>query len=79
MVVYNLTFSQPHGRFLFPVISFIGIQLALGMKTISAKINSDRLGKILIMVLVTAFILCDLVAIVSTHQFYYNLDHQYQG
>ena len=74
-VIYNLTFSQPHGRFLFPVISSIAILITLGHNVIILDAAPEKIRNTLECGVISCLIVCDMVAILWAHSFYYNLEN----
>ncbi len=74
-VIYNLTFSQPHGRFLFPVISSIAILITLGHNVILLDAAPEKIRNTLECGVISCLIVCDMVAILWAHSFYYNLEN----
>jgi hypothetical protein len=76
VVVYNLTYSQPQGRFLFPVLSLVGILLAAGLRELLrphgplGRLPLPGLGAALLVALVAAFVAVDAIALHTLWQFY---------
>jgi hypothetical protein len=75
IVIYNLTFSQPHGRFLFPVISLIAIQFTLGLSLMLSEICSEKTSGLLAELIALGWIACDVVSVLWAHNFYYTLEN----
>ena len=75
IVYYNLKFSQPHGRLMFPVISSIAILIALGLRVTISDIVSERVANVLNCGVMCCLAVCDVVAILWAHSFYYNIEN----
>lgn len=70
VVYYNLTFTQPQGRFLFPVLSLIVILIVKGLLIISERIREKTGVKVLCKVLIGIFIFINLLCIIKIRNFY---------
>jgi hypothetical protein len=73
IVYYNLTYSQPQGRLLFPVLGLISILIVLGITTILSKINIPPFRYAAMVIMIFLFMLIDVVSVRSIYNFYYNL------
>lgn len=69
---YNLTYTQPQGRLLFPALGATAVLAAVGLKEVVFLIKppSWRFG--LLAVLVLALLAVDVVAVVHLNHFYYD-------
>lgn len=70
VVVYNLTYSQPQGRFLFPVLSLLAVLLAAGLRELLGRLPLPGLGAALLVALVAALVAVDALALQTLWQFY---------
>ena len=70
-VVYNLTYSMPQGRFLFPVVALLAALLALGWKTALETIHSVRIRRAVLSALVLTLIALDALSVAVVYQFYH--------
>ena len=69
IIYYNTLYSQHQGRFLFPVLSFIVVGLAYGIKTISEKFIKEN---IVITTSVILFAVIDIISLITIYRFYYD-------
>jgi 4-amino-4-deoxy-L-arabinose transferase-like glycosyltransferase len=72
-VFYNLTYSQPQGRHLFPALSLVVLLAALGLRSL-VPARAPRLAAGL---LTGLLVLMDAVALVAVYLFYYRDWRQY--
>ena len=70
ILVYNLTYSQPQGRFLFPVIGPLAIFVAGGLRALFAPIPLRQVAPDVAAGLVGALVFVDVVSLFSVVQFY---------
>jgi len=70
VIYYNLTYTQPQGRFLFPVLSLIGIGLAFGWREL-LRAMPERKARRLVRAVLLVCVLTNLVSLIVIHQFYY--------
>jgi 4-amino-4-deoxy-L-arabinose transferase-like glycosyltransferase len=70
VVYYNLTYTQPQGRFLFPVLSLITIAIALGWREV-LRVLPERKAWRIMRVMLLLCILTNLVSLIVIQQFYY--------
>jgi 4-amino-4-deoxy-L-arabinose transferase-like glycosyltransferase len=73
IVIYNLTFTQFQGRFMFSVISALAISATIGLKTMLSLIKDETVKKAILACLILAFIAIDIISIVQIQTFYYTL------
>lgn len=71
IVIYNLTYSMPQGRFLFPVASLIAALLALGWKTLVGRVDSAVAQRIMVMGIGLGLVALDILSILVVYRFYY--------
>ena len=71
VVIYNLSFRQPQGRFLFPVLGPIAVLLTFGLQEL-VKRTSIHVGTKTCLALAGAcFLVVDLIALWRIHAFYH--------
>jgi len=70
IVVYNLTYSQPQGRFLFPVLGHIAVFLTAGLRALLGPRPLRRVAPTAGGALVAALVLVDLLSLATVVQFY---------
>jgi hypothetical protein len=70
IVYYNLTYSQPQGRFLFPVLSLIALLLGRGLGTLLGGANHASLKQCGVIAIFWLFILADVTSIVRMLAFW---------
>lgn len=73
--LYNLTYTQYQGRFLFPVLSMICVLIALGLRAL--LMSEKRLSMALrfaAVSLVTVLVAIDLLSVIALHRFYYRVE-----
>jgi 4-amino-4-deoxy-L-arabinose transferase-like glycosyltransferase len=70
IVVYNLTYSQPQGRFLFPVLSLVAILLTAGLRELLGRLPLPALRATLLLALVAGLVLVDAIALQTLWEFY---------
>lgn len=75
VIYYNLSYSQPQGRFLFPVIGLIGILTTLGITTLLSRVNIPFLRSAVIVIMILSFLLINGASVRSIQNFYYDLSH----
>jgi hypothetical protein len=68
IIVYNLTYSQPQGRFLFPVLSLVGVLFAVGVRELLRPV--PRAAPALLACLTGAFVAIDVLSLLTVVQFY---------
>jgi len=71
IIAYNLTYSQPQGRFLFPVLSLLAALLAAGLRELLHPRPLRRAVPLVIGGLIAGFVLADGLSIATIVQFYY--------
>jgi 4-amino-4-deoxy-L-arabinose transferase-like glycosyltransferase len=71
IVLYNLTYSMPQGRFLFPVISLITVLLTLGLKTIVVRIRPAWGRLALAAFIAVGLFALDVLSLAVLYRFYY--------
>jgi hypothetical protein len=69
----NSTFPHEHGRLLFPVISVIAIQVALGAEYLWQFLRNHFLKRLLTQVIVLGLVIVDILSVLVIHQFYYDI------
>ncbi|HTY21584.1 MAG TPA: DUF2142 domain-containing protein [Desulfomonilaceae bacterium] len=69
----NNRFPHDHGRLLFPVLSVIAIQVALGAEYLLAFLRNDFLKRSLTQVVIVGLVLVDILSVIIIHQFYYHV------
>lgn len=74
VVFYNLSFTQPQGRFMFPVISLIGVLIAIGLRQVASVTCNPRIRSIAVYGLIFMLIIIDIISLVTEHRFYYRLE-----
>lgn len=70
IVFYNLTYSQPQGRFLFPVLGPIAIFLTAGLRALLVRRPVRRLAPAAVGALVAALVLVDFLSLATVDRFY---------
>ncbi|MBI3971673.1 MAG: DUF2142 domain-containing protein [Chloroflexi bacterium] len=73
IVVYNLTYSQPQGRFLFPVLGLIAVFLTAGLRALLVSRPLARLVPAAVAGLVAGFVLVDGLSLVTLVRWYNRL------
>ncbi len=71
VVIYNLSFRQPQGRFLFPVLGPIAVLLTMGFQEISKRASIHLGPKTCLALAGACFLVVDLVALWQIHAFYH--------
>ncbi len=71
VVVYNLTYSMPQGRFLFPVLPLIAVFLTLGYQELAERLRTSASRRALIAGLVLVLLILDLASAVVLCRFYH--------
>ena len=71
VVVHNLTYSMPQGRFLFPVLPLIAVLLTLGCQRILDGLRSSAVRRALVLVLALGGVMLDVTSIAVLYRFYY--------
>lgn len=71
IVVYNLTYSMPQGRFLFPVISLLAVLLTLGWKAVLERLRPRWAKPVVAGVILLGLLALDVVSIAAIYQFYH--------
>ncbi len=71
IIAYNLTYSQPQGRFLFPVLSLLAVLLAAGLRELLQPRPLKRVAPMVAAGIVTGFALVDVLSIATIVRFYY--------
>ncbi len=71
IIAYNLTYSQPQGRFLFPVLSLLAVLLAAGLRELLHLQPLRRVAPLVIGSLIAGFVLADVLSIATIVRFYY--------
>ena len=75
IVVYNLTFSQYQGRFLFPVIALIAALTAAGLQTIVERfVQRRRVEQAIWAALGLSLIAIDILSLAVIWSFHYRPD-----
>lgn len=68
-IYYNLTYTQPQGRFMFPSLSAISLILTYGWYELSQKFK-PQVRHLVFVLIITAFIACDIHSIARIAAFY---------
>jgi hypothetical protein len=63
VVYYNATYSQAQGRFLFPVVSLVGVLVALGLDALLVRFRLQSARSLALGLIVGAFLASDIIAI----------------
>lgn len=71
IVVYNLTYSMPQGRFLFPVISLLAALLTLGWKAILERVHLPWARRATAAAVVLCLLALDVTSLIVIYQFYH--------
>lgn len=71
IVYYNLTYTQPQGRFLFPVLSLIGNGLAFGWREMLLRLLPERKAWHAMQAILLLCVLTNLLSLVVIRDFYY--------
>jgi 4-amino-4-deoxy-L-arabinose transferase-like glycosyltransferase len=72
LIYSNLTFSRDQGRFLFPVISCIGLLFAIGIKSAYECITNKKWANLVLRLILISFIMIDVISLITVHLFYFN-------
>jgi hypothetical protein len=70
-VVYNLTYSMPQGRFLFPVLPLIAVLLTRGYQEVLSRLRSIGARRTLVSVLAASLVILDVISLVVLYRFYH--------
>lgn len=70
IVAFNLTYSQPQGRYLFPVLGLIAVFLTAGLRALLMSVSQRRLARVAIAGLVAGLVLIDGLSLLALVQFY---------
>ena len=68
IIAYNLTYSQPQGRFLFPVLSLLAIALSAGLRELLrplSRLPGPRRSPGALFRLVAALVAADVAALLT--------------
>jgi 4-amino-4-deoxy-L-arabinose transferase-like glycosyltransferase len=68
---YNLTFTQPQGRWLFPALGAIAALVGIGWESVFSRIKCPQARKILYAICLAAFVLIDIVTLFRLGHFYH--------
>jgi hypothetical protein len=71
MVYYNLTFSQLQGRYLFLVISLVGLMSARGLRSISGEAKPGAMSHLATIAVLWLFVIADIVGLHTMYSFWY--------
>lgn len=74
VVYYNLTYTQPQGRFLFPALSLIGIGLAFGWREMLLRLLPERRAWQAMQVVLLLCVLTNLLSLIVIRDFYYRTE-----
>ncbi len=71
VLVYNLTYSMPQGRFLFPVLPVIAALLARGYQELLSRLRNTGAKRTLVSLLVVVLVTLDVISLVVLYRFYH--------
>jgi 4-amino-4-deoxy-L-arabinose transferase-like glycosyltransferase len=69
---YNLTYTQPQGRLLFPALGPIAVLTAVGLEGLFSRIKARSARRVLSAALVCAFLAIDVIAAYRLYHFYHD-------
>ena len=69
---YNLIYTQPQGRLLFPALGAIAVLMAVGLKHLSSWMKPQSARRVLFAALVCAFLAIDVIAAFRLYHFYHD-------
>jgi hypothetical protein len=79
IVYYNLSFSQPQGRYLFPVLSVLTVLATIGLRAVVETVPSLALRRGLLGAMVAALFVMVFVSLSTVYHFYWSDWDQYAG
>ncbi|MCX6563282.1 MAG: hypothetical protein NTU60_06720 [Candidatus Aminicenantes bacterium] len=69
---YNLTYTQPQGRLLFPALGAIAVLMAVGLKYLFSGIKTRSARRVLFAALILALLVIDVIAAFRLFHFYHD-------
>ena len=75
IIVYNLIYNQPQGRFLFPVVGLIAVLVAKGIGSVLSRIIPKFVNWILYSLIIVLLLFIDSLVIIRVIDFYYNINN----
>jgi hypothetical protein len=71
VVHFNLSYNQPAGRYLFPVLSLIGCLIMVGLRAVLELVPSRWLRALALSTIVGGFLVSDLLSLLQIYEFFY--------
>lgn len=69
---FNLTFRQPQGRYMFPVLSLVSLLFGWGIKEFSGLSHNKYFKRVVLISVLCAFVIMDIVCLLTSYEFYHN-------
>ena len=69
---YNLTFTQPQGRLIFPALGAIAVLVALGVQQLFSRFKARPARRVLFLALILALLAIDVITVFHLYRFYHD-------
>lgn len=70
LVVFNLSYTQGQGRYLFPALGSLAVLFAAGIETALAGVRPRSLRAVMVVAMVSALVAVDVAAVAQARRFY---------